>query len=113
MKPAHKGLNFMGDIGRCIGRLARMYGELQRMIEILVRIVLGGIRGQEEHFDLLTVLFQPSRDEFPVMDLSVIQNEEYLLSGRANQTTHKFDESLLIHGVRIEHKANAALVADG
>ncbi len=75
----------MGDIGRCIGRLARMYGALQRMIEILVRIVLWGIRGQEEHFDLLMVLFQPSRDEFPVMDLQTSQNEEYFLSRRANQ----------------------------
>ncbi len=90
-----------------------MYGELQRMIEILVRIVLRGIRWQEEYFDLLSVLFQPSRDEFPVMDLQVIQNEEYLLPGRANQTTHKLYEPLLIHGVLIEHKADAALVTDG
>jgi len=102
----------MGDIDCCIGQLARMYGELPRMIEILVRIILWGIRGQEEHFDLLTVLFQPSRDEFSVMNLPIIQNKEYLLPGRANQTTHKLYEPLLIHGVWIEHKADAALVAD-
>jgi len=42
-----------------------MYGELQRMIEILVRVVLRGIWGQEERLDFLPVLFEPRCDDFP------------------------------------------------
>jgi len=85
-----------------------MNGEFQRVIEKLVRIVLGGAWGQEEHFELLSVPFQPSCDELSVMDFQVVQNEEYLLSGHTNQTTHELYEPLLIHGVLIEHKANEA-----
>ncbi len=103
----------MGAIGGCIWYLAGMYGEFQRMIEILVRIELRGIWGQEEHLNLVPMLFQPFRSEFSVMDFQVVQNEKHLLPGRANQTTHKFDEPLLIHRVLVEHKANPTLIADG
>ncbi len=90
-----------------------MYGELQRMIEILVGVVLRGVWGQEEQLDFLPVPFQPCCDNFSMMDFQIVQNKEYLLLGRAKQPTHKLYEPLLIHGVLIKHKADAALCADG
>ncbi len=54
LKSAHKRVNFMRDVLRRIWQQSRMYGKLQRMVEIFVRIIFRGIRGQEEdHYPLV------------------------------------------------------------
>ncbi len=77
LKSPHKRTNFMRGVLRRIWQLPRMYGKLQRVVEIFVGIVFRGIRGQEENLDFLLVFFQPSRNKFSMMHLQVIQNQEY------------------------------------
>jgi len=112
LKGSHKGLNFVRDIGSCVRKPSGMYRELQRMVEILIRIILRSVWGQKEHLDFLPMPFQPSCDEFPVVNFQIIQNKEYLLPRQTNQTTHKFDESLLVHCISINHKTDVPLITD-
>ena len=42
---------------------------LQRMIQIFIRIVFWGIRGQEKYLYFLRVFFQPSRNKLAVVNL--------------------------------------------
>ena len=113
LKHTHIGMDFVGDIFGRVGELTSMYGKLQPMIEIFIRIIFRGIRGQEKDFDLFLMLFQPDGHQVPMMHFQIIQNQEYLLSGCADQSLQKLDEPLLIHRPLIDHEPNAALFADG
>ena len=79
---------------------------LQSMIQVLIGIVFRSIRRQEEHLNFILVLFQPSRSKLAMMDLQIVQNQEHFPLRSADQTLHKADQPLLVHGVRIEHKTN-------
>ena len=109
---SHERIYFVGIILNGIGNMTGMYGNFQSMIQILIQVVFRRIRRQEKRFDLL-VLFQPGSNRLAMMDLQVIQNQEYLLLRRTNQPLHKLDQSLLVHGILINHKAHLALAADG
>ena len=43
--------------------------KLQSMIQIFIRIVFWSIGRQEKHFNVIRVLFQPSRNKLAVMYL--------------------------------------------
>ena len=47
-----------------------------------------------------------------MMDLQVVQDQEYFLFRGADQALHKSDQPLLVHGVLIDHKTDLALTAD-
>ena len=89
-----------------------MHRKLQGMIQIFIRIVFRSIGRQEKHFDFLLVFFQPCGNKLAMMDLQVIQNQEYLLLGGTGQPLHKLNQSLLVHGILIDHKADLTLTAD-
>ena len=85
LKPAHIGMDFVDDIFCRVRELSSMYGKLQTMIEIFIRIIFRGIRGQEEDLYFLPVFFQPGSHQFPMMHFQIIQNQEYLFLGCAKQ----------------------------
>ena len=110
---SHERLDFVGNILNGVGNISGVYRKLQGMIQIFVRVVFRRIRRQEKHFNLLLVLFKPGGSKLTMMDLQVIQNQEDLLFRRTNQPLHKSNQSLLVHGILIDHKADLALAADG
>ncbi len=59
----------MSDIAFSLRQAARMDRELQRIIEILVRIALRGIGRQKEQFDFFLIPVQPDCSLFPMMYL--------------------------------------------
>ena len=65
----HKRADFVGNVLRNKGQLARVDRTFQSMIQIFIRIVFGSIGGQEKHLNSLRVFFQPDRNKFAVVDL--------------------------------------------
>ena len=47
-----------------------------------------------------------------MMDLQIVQDQEYFLFRGADQTFHESDQPLWVHGVLIDHKPDFALTAD-
>ena len=82
------------------------------MIQVFIRIVFRSIGWQEEHLNFILMLFQPFGSQLAMMDLQIVQDQEHFLLRSTNQTIHKTNQPLLVHGVLIDHKANLALTAD-
>ena len=112
LEPAHKRVNLMEDILCGIWKISRMHGELQRVVEVFIRIVFRGIRRQEKHLHFLAVFLQPSLDKFAMMNLQIIQNQEHFPLRRADQALHKLDQPPLVHSIPIDHEPHMALAAD-
>lgn len=112
LKTTHERVNLMKDVLCRIGKVPRMYRELQRMVEVFVGIVFRGIGRQEKHLDFLYVFLQPGLHNPAVMDFQIIQNQEHFPLRCADQALHKLDQPPLIHGVLIDHEAHIALAAD-
>lgn len=90
-----------------------MYGKLQGVIQIFIRVIFRGIGRQEKHLNFLPVLLRPGRNNLTMMNPQIIQNQKYFLLRTADQTLHETDHPLLVHGILVDHKADIALVADG
>lgn len=112
LESSHKRMDLVRDILSRIWKLSRMYRELQRMVEVFVRIVFRGIRREEKYFNFLLVFLQPGFNKLAMMNLQVIQYQEHLPLRRADKALHKLDQPPLIHGVLIDHETHIALVAD-
>lgn len=102
----------MRDILRRIRKIPSMHRELQRVVQVFIRIVFRCIRRKEKHLNLRLFLLQPSLNKFAMMNLQVIQNQEHFPLRRADQTLHKLDQPPLVHGVLIDHETHMALAAD-
>ena len=82
------------------------------MIQVFVWMVFWSIGQQEKHLIFIFVLFQPGRSKLAMMDLQIVQDQEYFLFRGADQTFHESDQPLLVHGVLIDHKLDFALTVD-
>ena len=102
----------MGNVFQSVGQLTGMYRNLQRVIQIFVRVVFRSIGRQKKHLNVIFLLLQPSRDKLAMMDLQIIQNQEHFPLRAVDQTLHEADQTLLIHGILIDHKTNLPLTAD-
>ena len=102
----------MAEIFPGIGQLTRMNLNLQSMIQVFVWMVFWSIGQQEKHLIFIFVLFQPGRSKLAMMDLQIVQDQEYFLFRGADQTFHESDQPLLVHGVLIDHKLDFALTVD-
>ena len=71
-----------------------------------------GHRAAEKHLNFVLMAFQPGRSKLAMMDFQIVQEQEHLLFWNANQTLHKSNQTLLVHGALIDHKTNLALTAD-
>ncbi len=59
----------MADIAFGLRQAARMDRELERVVEIFIRIALRGIGRQKEQFDFILAPVQPGCGLFPMMYL--------------------------------------------
>ena len=82
------------------------------MIQVFIRIIFRSIGQQEKHRNFDLVVFRSGRSMLAMMDLQIVQDQEYFLFRGADQTFHESDQPLLVHGVLIDHKTNLALTAD-
>ena len=89
-----------------------MHRKLQSVIQIFVRVVFRSIGRQKKHFDFVLMFFQPGRNKLAMMNLQIVQNQEHFPLRAANQTLHEADETLLVHGIPIDHKADLPLAVE-
>ena len=89
-----------------------MHRNLQSVIQIFVRIVFRSIRRQKKYFNFILTFFQPGRSKLAMMNLQIVQNQEHFPLRTADKTLHEADQSLLVHGVLVDHKTDFPLLAD-
>ena len=89
-----------------------MHGNLQSVIQIFVRVVFRSIGREKKHLYFLLTLFQPGRDKLAMMNLQIVQNQEHFPLRAADQTSQEADETLLVHGVLVDHEADFPLTID-
>jgi len=66
-----------------------------------------------ENLDLFPVFLQPLFNGFAMMNTKIIQNQKNLVPGILDQTGHKLDQKLGIHGFLVHHETHLAAVGNG
>ena len=89
-----------------------MNPDFQITIQVLIRVELGRVGRQVEHFDLIRVLFQPLVHQLAVMYSQVVDDQKHLSVHILDQSPHKANQRIGVHGVPVDHKADLSLIGD-
>src|SRR5450756_2354174 len=86
---------------------------LQVIVEVLIWIEFGRVRGKIKDRYFVLLLFKPFSNIFTVAHLQVVQDEIHLSSGVFDETVHKVNESGGDHRVSIDHESDLSFIIDG
>jgi hypothetical protein len=84
--------------------LAQEHFYLQIAIHKVIRIQLGGITLQKEHFDLVSMFFKPGLNHFAVVNPQVIHHKDHPPSRILDQALHESDQNFRRYVLPIEHE---------
>ena len=98
MRAAHVGGQAGLESSLVAWRVTACHRLLDVVVEEFIRIVLGSIRGQVEEFDLIGMVVHPGGDPARLMDRQVVDDDEQLARGLADQATQEAQENRRVEG---------------
>ena len=100
------------EVRRVLRRDIAMHGALEIPIEVLVRVQFRRVRRQVEQGDLVAVRVDPFSHRLGLVDAEVVENQEDLAPGIADESLHEDNQQGGQHGAVSHHEADLSLVGD-